>query len=397
MLTKQEVAWPNLTGNSLQLTGRSGDKLMAKYEILLLGDGSHLFRTMAWVLEYKGLSVQASGSPEAALEALVKKNYDLIIAKLSMEDMDNLDVLKRAKRMNPEVKVMVVSGNHEVTLPLEAYQIEIDDYILMPVSPTELWRRVNACLENLEVVDLTPVSAPAASAADINERVLNRMMVMFHDIRGSMVSTAAALRLLSRGTYGELGQTAQGKIQEVAQRVDKLINLTEEFVEKAFARTAPAEPEREMLDLSHDVVDPVLEELTEEFRDHHVTLENRLAFYPGSIPVKANQLWLKSVFRNLLNNALKHGDPGGTIVIDWKKQGDGCRLNVYNSGKPVPEELRSMLFSNFTPRLRQARGDGAGLGLGLYLSRDIIRNYGGDIWYEPKTDGSNFVVTLPNR
>ncbi len=66
---------------------------MAKYEILLLGDGSHLFRTMAWVLEYKGYAVRAAISPETALEALVKKNYDLVIAKLSMAEADGVDLL----------------------------------------------------------------------------------------------------------------------------------------------------------------------------------------------------------------------------------------------------------------------------------------------------------------
>ncbi len=369
---------------------------MAKYEILLLGDGSHLFRTIGWVLEYRGFSVRASGSPEVALEALVRKNYDLIIAKLSMEELDNLDVLKRAKRLNPEVKVMVVSGNHEMTFPMEAYQIEIDDYILMPVSPTELWRRVNDCLESLEVVDLPPAQAPAISANAVNERVLNRLMVMFHDIRGSIVSTAAALKLLGRGTFGEVDQGARAKVREISSRVEKLISLTEEFMDQAISKTVQGELEREILDLSRDVVAPVLAELAEEIRDHHVTLENRLAFHPESISVKGSGLWLKSVFRNLVNNALSHGEAGGSIIIDWDRLGDSCRLKVYNSGKPVPEELRSMLFSNFTPRPRRARGDGAGLGLGLYLSRDIVTNYGGDIWYEPKTDGSNFVVSLPN-
>jgi two-component system sensor histidine kinase/response regulator len=369
---------------------------MTKFEILLLGDGSHLFRTIGWVLEYKGFAVRACGSPEAALEALVKKNYDLVLAKLSLEELDNLDVLKRAKRLNPEVKVMVVSGNHELTFPLEAYQIEIDDYILMPVSPTELWRRVNNCLESLEVVDLIPAQASATSANAVNERVLNRLMVMFHDLRGSMVSTAAALKLLDRGSFGKMGQGAQAKVKEIANRVEKMIALTGEFMEKGFSKTMQGEPEPEILDLRGDVVHPVLEELAEEIRDHHVTLENRLAFHPGSIPVKGSRLWLKSVFRNLVNNALKHGEPGGTVVIDWERQGEGCRLNVYNSGEPVPEELRSMLFSNFTPRLRRA-GDAMGLGLGLYLSRDIVTNYGGDLWYEPKTDGSNFVVSLPNH
>jgi two-component system sensor histidine kinase/response regulator len=368
---------------------------MARYEILLLGDGSHLFRTICWVLEYKGFSVRAFGSPEAALEALVRKNYDLIIAKLSMEQMDNLDVLKRAKRLNPDVKVMVITGNHEVTLPLEAYQIEIDDYVLMPVSPAELWRRVNNCLENLEVVDLVPAPAPAQPA--VNERVLNRLTAMFHDIRSSMVSTTAALKLLGRGSYGEVGQEARVKLQEISKRMDKLIDLTEEFMDKAISKSPPGELEKEMLDLSRDVVDPVLQELAELIQDHHTSVDNRLAFHLGPIAVKGSRVWLKSVFRNLLKNAVEYGEPGGTVVIDWQARGDSCRLNVYNSGSPIPLEAQSMLFSSFTPKVRRARGKKAGLGLGLYLSRDIINSHGGDIWYESQTDGSNFVVSLPNN
>ena len=210
---------------------------MAKYEILLLGDGSHLFRTMAWVLEYKGYAVRTAIGPETALEALVKKNYDLVIAKLSMAEADGVDLLKRARRLNPEVKIMVVSGNHEVTFPQEAYEIEVDDYILMPISPTELWRRVSQCLESLEIVDLVPARLnPVKTAAEVNEQVLDRLMMMFHDLRGSMVSTSASLKLLVRGRYGEMGENALGKLHEVSDNVDKLILLTEEFMGKTFCR-----------------------------------------------------------------------------------------------------------------------------------------------------------------
>jgi signal transduction histidine kinase len=369
---------------------------MAKYEILLLGDGSHLFRTIAWVLEYKGYSVRVAACPESALEALVKKNYDLVIAKLTMSELDGVDVLKRAKRLNPEVKIMVVSGNHEVAFPREAYQIEVDDYLLMPVSPTELWRRVNHCLETLEIVDLVPGKfTPAENAAEVNERVLDRLMMMFHDLRGSMVSTAASLKLLNRGTFGEMSDGASLKLQEVSGNIDRLILLTEEFMAKAFSCAGDDEMDKEMLDLRHDVVNPVLEELAVELRNHRIILDNRLSRRPAEvIPVKGSRVWLKSVFRNLVNNGIRHGGAGCTIVIDWRKQGNNCRLNVYNSGKPVPEEYRSILFSSFAKKMRRAQA-GGGMGLGLYLSRDIIAKHGGDLCYEPKLDGSNFVVTLP--
>jgi DNA-binding NtrC family response regulator len=128
---------------------------MAKPEILLLGDGSHSFRTMGWVLEYRDFSIKPSTGPEAALEALVKKNYDLIIAKLSREGRDNLTVLRQAKKINPLIKVILITDRLDLAFPMEAYNIDIDDYIIMPVSANEFARRVENCLEGL-VVDLAP-------------------------------------------------------------------------------------------------------------------------------------------------------------------------------------------------------------------------------------------------
>jgi DNA-binding NtrC family response regulator len=138
---------------------------MAKSEILLLGDGSQSFRTMGWVLEYRGLSIKALKGPEAALEAMVKQNYDLIIAKLSPEERDNLAVLRQAKKINPSTKVMLITDRLDLTLPLEAYTIDIDDYIIMPISAGEFWRRVENCLQGL-VIDLTPENSISQSVSE---------------------------------------------------------------------------------------------------------------------------------------------------------------------------------------------------------------------------------------
>ena len=128
---------------------------MVKSEILLLGDSSHSFRTMGRVLEYRGFSVKALSGPEASLEALVKKNYDLIISKFSREEKDNLTVLRQAKKINPLIKIILITDRLDLAFPLEAYIIDIDDYIIMPLKAGEFWRRVENVLEGL-VVDLTP-------------------------------------------------------------------------------------------------------------------------------------------------------------------------------------------------------------------------------------------------
>jgi signal transduction histidine kinase len=369
---------------------------MAKYDILLIGDGTSLMRTIGWVLEYKGFAVNATATPEAALEALVRKNYDLVVAQLTPDSLEGLDILKRAKRLNPEAKVMVVSGKNDATLPMEAYEVEVDDYILMPVSPTELWRRVNHCLEGREVVDLQPVRGEAESPRG-RDQAEAQMLLMLHDIRGSLVSTAASLKLLARGTYGEMSSNARAKLHGVAARIERTINLTEDFIGKTMADQRLGGRERDVLNLTEDVVEPVLAELATEIQDHQISLVNRLPDQlGGKIPVRGSKLWLQCVFRNLINNGIKYGGRGSTIVIDFETYGSTCRLNVYNTGKTVPEAYRSMLFS-YGPGMRRSKKSRQGLGLGLSLSRDIIQNHGGDIWYEAKSDGSNFVVTLPQN
>jgi signal transduction histidine kinase len=369
---------------------------MAKYDILLIGDGTKLLKTLGWVLDYKGFAVKVTASPEAALEALVKKNYDLVIARVTTADMDSLDILKRAKRLHPEVKLMVISGNNAAIFPLEAYQIEVDDYLLMPVNPTELWRRVSHCLEDREGMDLQPVQGSAANSGT-GDLAGPQMRLMLHDIRGSMISTAALLKLMARGTHGEISAPARAKLFEATGQIEKTVHLTEDFIGKSLADRRLGAKAEDLLDLTEDIVEPVLAELAAEIQNHQITLVNRLHNQgEGKVPVRGSKVWLKCVFRNLINNGIKYGGRGCTIVVDVETKGSACHLQVFNTGQTVPEASRSRLFAPIR-RMRPSKHRGQGLGLGLSLSRDLLQNYGGDIWYEAQKDGSNFVMSLPQR
>jgi len=115
------------------------------------------------------------------------------------------------------------------------------------------------------------------------------------------------------------------------------------------------------------------------------------------VAFKANRIWLKTVFRNLLKNAIKYGDKGGTTAIGFEDHGSFYRLNVYNRGKLVPEECRNKLFTNFISFGNNGNGGMGGMVLGLYLVKEIIQKHGREIWYEAGEDGSNFIFTLPSR
>ena len=212
-----------------------------------------------------------------------------------------------------------------------------------------------------------------------------------------MVATAASLKLMARGTVGEMSQEAKAKLHEVTGRIENTIHLMEDFIGESLADRRPGARDEAGLDLNEDIVEPVLAELAAEIKDHHITLVNRLHDQRGGkLLVRGSKVWLQSVFRNLINNGVKYGGRNCTIVVDCQMKGSASRLTVYNTGKTVPEASRSMLFSPIRS-MRPSKNRRQGLGLGLSLSRDIMQNYGGDIWYEAQRHGSTFVVSLPPR
>jgi len=368
---------------------------MAAFEILLMSDGSSLFRTLAWALESKSYGVAEVSSPEAAIESLALKDYDLLIAKLPLDSHSGMDVVKRARKLNPETRIIAVGEDHQVAFPLDAYHLKLDDYILMPCSPAELWRRVASCLGSVQA--RAAQSDSMVRLAAINERVLNKLSLMLHDVRSSMVSISAALKLVMRETEGQLQEGAAQKIQEVHSRVKKAVGVSEEYMAQLLAGNEDVVLGVELLDLNNEIVEPILDEFSEEIQDHRIVIDNRLNAQPAAtIPVKGSKLYLKSVFRNLLSNGIQHGGDGCTIVIDLEDRGANCCLQVFNSGRQVLEENQPVLF----PGSRRAqKGDGPrrqGLGLGLRLVKEIMKEQGGDLWFEPKHDGSNYVISLPH-
>jgi signal transduction histidine kinase len=209
---------------------------------------------------------------------------------------------------------------------------------------------------------------------------------------------SASLKLLSRGYYGKMDEGVAKNLKDLLSKTISLIGITEEYLGRTFSLNDDLEMEDETWDLRQDIINPVLEELAAEIKDRHILIDKCLSTISSNeIPIKGSRIWLKIVFRNLIKNTIKYGDKGSMIAIGFENHGSCCRLNVFNSGKPIPEDYRDKLFTKFMRFGSNGNGNGIsdGMGLGLYLIKTIIQKHGGDVWYEAKENGSNFVFTLP--
>lgn len=237
---------------------------------------------------------------------------------------------------------------------------------------------------------------PDSPVDTMNEQLLNILKIISHDLRGSLISILATLKLLNRGYYGKTDENVKIKLEELFGKMKGLIGMTEEYLGRAFSVNEDLEIERETLDLRQDIIKPILEELSTEIKDRRIQIDNRLdSISKGLISLKGSKVWLKAVFRNLLKNAINYGDTGGIIAFGFEENGSMYQVNIYNSGKPISEERRDKLFLKFAHNGNNNNGRSNGMGLGLYFAKMIMRKHGGDIWYEAKEHGSNFVMIFP--
>jgi signal transduction histidine kinase len=239
---------------------------------------------------------------------------------------------------------------------------------------------------------LPPIDSPLP-----DEYILHKVKMMTHEFRASLASMASTLKLLNRGFFGAMEERVAEKLRELLAKANTLAGAAEDYLGKGLSMDGNVELERELLDLKKDVINPILEELSPEIQDRQVLIDNRLDGNSiKEIHIRASRIWVKTVFRHLLQNAIIHGDKGCTIVFGFEKHDSHVRLNLFNSGTPIPQEYRDQLFSKCIRMDNGSKRNGDdGLGLGLYLTKKILQRQGGDIRYEPKDNGSNFVVTLP--
>jgi signal transduction histidine kinase len=105
------------------------------------------------------------------------------------------------------------------------------------------------------------------------------------------------------------------------------------------------------------------------------------------IPVVRTRI--ERVFLNLILNSMEAMPRGGVIEITATKAGDSVVIEVEDTGPGIAPEIRGRLFEPFA-----TAGKKDGVGLGLMLSRQIVRDHGGDLWVEP-APGARFLLSLP--
>jgi signal transduction histidine kinase len=217
------------------------------------------------------------------------------------------------------------------------------------------------------------------------------MQFVGHEIRTPLAVVRGYLSMIRDGTLGPVPEDAAGALVQVDVRLAEIEELAAQLIEATRIADNGARLHRKRFDLG-EVVSEVVERAGAARGGGGVELRGR----ERTLPIVADEARVRMVVANLIDNALKYSPGDAEVTCTLETDGSGVRVLVSDHGIGLDPAQVEQLFK---PYSRLTRTDGLGrpgLGLGLYLAREVARAHGGelDAWPNPDT-GSTFRLTLP--
>lgn len=357
---------------------------------LLVDDLEENLLALSALLKQDGVQLLKARSGSEALELLLVNDIALALLDVQMPDMDGFqlaELMRGSERTRHVPIIFVTAGTHEPRRVFKGYEMGAVDFLHKPVDPLILVNKASVFFQLYR--------QKLQLAEDLKERTetlrLNEIFVAIlgHDLRTPLNTILTSAELLLRSPANTSPEDAARRIQASGRRMQTLI---ENVLDLARARLAGG------IALNREEMD-LLQLLSATVQEHETLM-------PGSpIDVKANGdlrgHWdsdrLSQVLSNLIGNALKHGEAGQVVrvVLDGTKP-DMVILTIANLGGISPDALPHV-FDPFGAG-RRPRGRTEGLGLGLYIVRQIVDAHEGEIGVHVEDRRHTvFRLVLPRR
>ncbi|HKI01863.1 MAG TPA: ATP-binding protein [Thermoanaerobaculia bacterium] len=219
------------------------------------------------------------------------------------------------------------------------------------------------------------------------------LAVLAHELRNPLAPILNSLRILGRqeregGPRQERArEIIERQVRQLSRLIDDLLDVSRITSGRIGLRKEPVDL-RTILEHAVQTARPLI-----DARRHHLAVS-----YPAEpVWLAADPTRLEQVVANLLNNAAKYTEDGGSLALTVETRGGEVRVRVRDSGIGIAPDLLDNIFDPFVQGSRSLDRSEGGLGIGLTLVRKLVELHDGTIeaWSEGIGKGSELIVTLP--
>ncbi|MFH0762595.1 MAG: ATP-binding protein [Candidatus Omnitrophota bacterium] len=232
-----------------------------------------------------------------------------------------------------------------------------------------------------------------SASEEINKMKSELVSVVSHELRTPLAIIKEGISLVLDGIKGAVNDEQKRVLLSVQNNTERLRKIIEELLDVSRI-------EKGRLKLHYSLAN--LSELIKESAEHYkkITQEKGLVL-DYKLPRQEVNIFIDAerviqVISNLLDNAVKFTEQGGKITIELKIIGDRVRAAVIDTGIGIPKRGLDKIFNKFTQVSKDSAGKNKGIGLGLFIIKELVTSHGGEAWAESKPGiGSKFYFTLP--
>ena len=305
---------------------------------------------------------------------------DVDIVKINIEE-----AIKSDKNINYEFRIIRPDGDIR---NISAYGKIVKDKTNKPIK----FIGINMDITDLKNVELA-IKKDKRELLQLNLDKDRFISILGHDLKSPFNNLLGLSEVLTE----EITSLKTEEIEDIAKDIHKSAKIANKLLDDIlmWARTQQGKiPFKPQILSFKDIFKDTLEILSPNANAKNITINYSAT---DEINVFADIDMIKTVLRNLVSNAIKFTNNGGTININAKQIDSNITISVSDNGIGIPPDNLTKLFDISQVLTTTGTAKETGTGLGLLLCKEFVEKHGGKIWVESEVGkGSDFKFTLPN-
>ncbi|QRN96188.1 HAMP domain-containing histidine kinase [Archangium violaceum] len=325
-----------------------------------------------------------------ALAVVSEPGLDVVLLDLALPDGQGISNIERMLQAAPMLPLVVLTGTDDEQLSMKAVHAGAQDYLVKgQVTGPLLVRALRYAIERKRAEEGLKREEAARQTAVFREQFLG---ILGHDLRNPLQAISGNAALLLR--YGGLSEPQRKAVNRISISADRMARMISDILDFTRTRLGGGYPlQRTWMNL-HDVLRQVVEELEVAHPKRRFELG-----VSGTGWGEWDSDRIAQAASNLVGNAVQYSPEDSAVRVLARDEGDGVRVEVHNLGSPIPSERLPHIFDPFVRGRDGARsGSRSGLGLGLYITHEIVKAHGGALQVRStEAEGTCFWLNLPRH
>jgi signal transduction histidine kinase len=325
-----------------------------------------------------------------ALAVVGEPGLDVVLLDLSLPDGHGLSNIERVVQAAPALPLVVLTGTDDEQLAMRAVHAGAQDYLVKGQATGPLLvRALRYAIERKRAEEGLKREEAARQTALFREQFLG---ILGHDLRNPLQAISGNAALLLR--YGGLSEPQRKAVNRISISSDRMARMISDILDFTRTRLGGGYTLQRTWMNVHEVLKQVVEELEVAHPQKRFELN-----VSGTGWGEWDADRIAQAASNLVGNAVQYSPEDSPVRVLARDEGDGVRVEVHNLGTPIPAERLPHIFDPFVRGQQGARqASRSGLGLGLYITHEIIKAHGGSLQVRStEAEGTCFWLKLPRH